>query len=132
MSWFVEADSSLRAAVGRFWDQRHLDDPAAVLYTAIATDVWQLVDPAHPAIWQLVRRIPPRTLLVIVAGFPCQGLTLGGPLRGRAGIASTASCHITAVFAIWHVLHALRPDLELHVVFENAGSMLPEFRRWIL
>ena len=30
-----------------------------------------------------------------------------------AGVASTASSPMVAVFAIWHILHALRPDLEV-------------------
>jgi hypothetical protein len=36
------------------------------------------------------------------------------------------------VFAIWHILRALRPDLDIHVTLENAGSMTTEARQWIL
>ena len=68
----------------------------------------------------------------MVAGSPCQGLTFGGPTRGRAGVVSTASSPIVAVFAIWHILRVHRPDLDIHVVLENAGSMTPESRQWIL
>ena len=131
-SWFVEADGPLRAAVSRHWEQARIDHPSTAPYSPIAEDVWQLVDPSHPAAHQLAGAIPQGTLLLIVAGSPCQGLTAGGPLRGRAGVASAASCAITAVFAVWHVLRSLRPDLEMHVVLENAGSMRPEFRQWIL
>ena len=68
----------------------------------------------------------------IVAGSPCQGLTYGGPTRGRAGVVSTASSPIVAVFATWHIMRSHRPDLTIHVVLENAGSMTPESRQWIL
>ena len=39
---------------------------------------------------------------------------------------------MVAVFAIWHILRIHRPDLVIHVVLENAGSMTPESRQWIL
>ena len=45
---------------------------------------------------------------------------------------STASSPIVSVFAIWHILQSHRPDLAIHVVLENAGSMTPESRQWIL
>ena len=47
-------------------------------------------------------------------------------------MASTTSSPMVAVFAIWHILHALRPDLEIHILLENAGSMSEDSRRWIL
>ena len=100
--------------------------------SSLCEDVWQLLDPAHPAIATLARSIPAHALLLIVAGSPCQGLTYGGPTRGRAGVVSTASSPIVAVFAAWHIMRSHRPDLTIHVVLENAGSMTPESRLWIL
>jgi hypothetical protein len=38
---------------------------------------------------------------------------------------------MVAVFTIWHILLALRPDLEIHILLENAGSMSEDSRRWI-
>ena len=131
-SWFVESDPPLRAAVSQYWAGAQAADPTTAPYTPLCEDVWQLLDPTHPAIDTLVRGIPAHALLLVVAGSPCQGLTYGGPTRGRAGVASTASSPMVAVFAIWHILRSHRPDLAIHVVLENAGSMTPESRQWIL
>ena len=131
-SWFVESDQPLREAVGQLWEQGRAADPTIAPYTPLCDDVWDLVNPAHPAAGTLAREIPGGSLLLIVAGSPCQGLTRGGPTGGRAGVASTASSPIVAVFATWHILRTLRPDLEIHVVIENAGSMTGESRTWIL
>ena len=38
---------------------------------------------------------------------------------------------MVAVFETWHIMRALRPDLEIHVTIENAGSMTAEARTWI-
>jgi hypothetical protein len=131
-SWFVESDQQLRTAVGRHWAATRAADPATAPYSPLCEDVWQLLDASHPACATLARSIPAGALLLIVAGSPCQGLTFGGPTRGRAGVVSTASSPIVAVFAIWHILRSHRPDLDIHVVLENAGSMTPESRQWIL
>jgi hypothetical protein len=131
-SWFVESDQQLRTAVARHWAATRAADPTTAPYTPLCDDVWQLLEPSHPACATLARGIPAGALLLIVAGSPCQGLTFGGPTRGRAGVVSTASSPIVAVFAIWHILHTHRPDLDIHVVIENAGSMTPESRQWIL
>ena len=131
-SWFVESDQQLRTAVARHWAAMRAEDPATAPYSPLCEDVWQLLDPSHPACATLARGIPAGALLLVVAGSPCQGLTFGGPTRGRAGVVSTASSPIVAVFAIWHILRVHRPDLDIHVVLENAGSMTPESRQWIL
>ena len=74
-SWFVESDPPLRTAVSQHWAGVQAADPTAASYTPLCEDVWQLLDPAHPAIDTLVRSIPAHALLLIVAGSPCQGLT---------------------------------------------------------
>ena len=131
-SWFIESDPPLRTAVSQHWARMQEGDPTTAPYSPLCEDVWQLLQPAHPAVETLVRSIPARALLLIVAGSPCQGLTYGGPTCGRAGVVSTASSPIVAVFAIWHIIRSHRPDLTIHVVLENAGSMTPESRQWIL
>ena len=131
-SWFVEANRTLSGAVGRLWARARAEDPAIAPYTSLCDDVWDLLDPTCPAAATLAREIPARALLLIVAGSPCQGLTVGGPTRGRAGVASLASSPLVAVLATWHILHALRPDLEIHLLIENAGSMTEESRSWIV
>ena len=57
-SWFVESDRSLREAVGHHWAHTHAADPATAPNTALCEDVWQLLDPAHPAVDTLARGIP--------------------------------------------------------------------------
>ena len=68
-------------------------------------------------------------MLVVVAGPPCQQLTVAGPWGGRQGLAGPDSVLFFAVPAIVSVVTALRPDIQLLLLVEQAGTTLAQHRR---
>ena len=70
--------------------------------------------------------LPREALTLIVGGSPCQDVLPMGPGRGRTGLCVERSIHFF-VFPVlaWAVFRA-RPDLTVHVVVENAGSIRQE------
>eukprot|EP00974_Lingulodinium_polyedra_P019615 1895296-Lingulodinium_polyedra.AAC.1 len=86
-----------------------------------------LKDDAAP-LRQVLGATPPGALLLIVGGSPCQDLTIAGPSRGRLGLAGAHSVQYYAIPAIASAAAALRPDVEVHAMCENAGTTKGEFR----
>ena len=76
-------------------------------------------------------QLPANTLLLVIAGSPCQQLTTIGPGRGELGICGEESSLVLTVPLIAGELQRRRPDIRVHVLLENAGSMLPIHREAI-
>eukprot|EP00975_Prorocentrum_lima_P030339 6361468-Prorocentrum_lima.AAC.1 len=74
---------------------------------------------------RLLGELPRNSLRLLVAGAPCQQLTTMGPYRGRLGLCGLDSRHLFAVPYIAHLIQTLRSDARVHVLIENAASMLP-------
>ena len=70
--------------------------------------------------------------MLIVAGSPCVQLTIAGASRGRQGLCGQDSVHFFVVPVVRWAILRVRPDLCVHVVVENAASMLPLHRDAIL
>ena len=76
--------------------------------------------------------LPEGTLVLVVAGSPCQQLTHGGRLRGRQGLCGQQSVQFYAVPVVAWFLAEYRADLRVHIVLESAASMEALFRDAIL
>ena len=70
----------------------------------------------------MLRGIPRGALLLIIAGSPCQDLTVAGRYRGRLGIAGPQSVLFYAVPVVARAVSEIRPDIVVHVLLENAGT----------
>eukprot|EP00969_Alexandrium_andersonii_P262911 11621981-Alexandrium_andersonii.AAC.1 len=62
-------------------------------------------------------------MLLIVAGSPCQQLATAGAGAGRLGLRGPTSVLFWATPSIAHLAQQLRPDVNVQVVVENAGSV---------
>ena len=80
-AWHVEAEDRISAAVTGAWASAQ----GAGSYVSLGNDVWQLL--AQPyRLRAALARLPRGALLLIVAGSPCQDLTVGGRHRGQLGL----------------------------------------------
>ena len=80
----------------------------------------------------MLARLPQGALLLVVAGSPCQQLSTLGAHNGRLGLCGRTSSLFFVIPVVCAILQALRPDLLVHVLVENAGSMLGHFKKGIL
>ena len=70
--------------------------------------------------------LAPDALWLVVAGSPCQDLTLAGELKGLLGLTGpTSSLFYYVHLAIWLLQIRLGP-VRVRFLVENAGSMLKE------
>ena len=129
-SWFVERDAALSHAVQRWWARRG-PSSGAVPHRQLGADVWDLLHPGHAGVQEVCGTLPLGSLLLVVAGSPCQQLTTMGRGGGELGLCGGDSCHFLAIPLLCHLLQCLRPDLLIHLVVENAGSMLARHREAI-
>ena len=72
--------------------------------------------------------IPRGSLVLIIGGRPCVQLTFGGPMEGRQGLCGPASVLFYAFPIIAYALRLRRPDCNVQVVVEIAGTTRPEHR----
>ena len=119
----------LRAAVGTAWTRRCASDGRPP-YQALCADVLDLLTSPGP-LQQVAVALPRDSVLLIVAGPPCQDLTRAGHGQGLRGICGQRSSLAVTVPAVAHVLQRLRPDLHVHVLLESSGSMQATHRRAI-
>ena len=148
-SAFVEHDRTLANRVANVWNNEVSSGRTQVAHTPIASDIWDLCRPENRPLGTLtsVARLPPdqNTPLsrfaqslpagcttFIVAGSPCQQLTFAGRYRGMQGLCGADSVLFFAVPTVAWALQKLRPDTNVHVVLENAGSMQPRHKAAIM
>ena len=86
-------------------------------------DVWDLLRNDGMALRPMLAQLPHGALLLVVAGSPCQQLTALGHREGRIGLCGRTSSLFYVVPTLCAVLQDLRPDLKVHAVVENAGTM---------
>ena len=91
----------------------------------LADDVWDLFRQGMRPLKQMLQAVPTGGLLLAIGGFPCTQLSIAGPLRGRLGLAGQDSSLFFVFPAVARAVQELRPDVIVHVLAENAGSMLP-------
>ena len=103
------------------WRRRCAQDGSPP-YTALAGDVLDLLSFPQP-LWQKATAMPHGGLLLIIAGPPCQDLTVGPQRSGLRGICGHRSQLAVLVPAVALVLQQLRPDLRVHVLLESSGSV---------
>ena len=120
----VESDPALAQATEDTWRRTACE----VGLDFLAKDVWDLVQDDGRRLKAFCAGLPIGTIVLVVAGSPCQDLTYAGVADGpgrriRAGLCGRASSAFWAVPLICHRLAAFRPDLRVEVVVENAGSM---------
>ena len=65
-------------------------------------------------------------------GPPCQDLTKAGASAGTLGLTGARSSDVYVFPGLRRVVQVARPDLEVHVLVDNAGSLLPPHRQAIL
>ena len=95
-------------------------------YQRLAADVWDLLRQDGGRFQRLCELLPREALTLLIGGSPCQDVSPMGPGRGRMGLCGEGSIHFFVFPALaWAVARA-RPDLTVHVVVENAGSIRPE------
>ena len=129
-SFFAESNVSLGRAVERAWGQEAAARNIPP-HTCVAFNVWDLLH--SPRILRnLLDQVPLGALFLVAGGPPCQDLTKAGASGGAAGVAGARSSDVYAFPAICRVVQVARPDLTLHVMVENAGSILPPHRQVIL
>lgn len=119
--WFAESDTDLRERVDAFWARRAQDQGGAG-HEGIAGDVWDLLRDNSAALLARVRTIPPDTLLLLVAGPPLLQLPPAATCGGRVGICGRESVQALAVPLLAQVAAAARPDVQVYVVLEHAGT----------
>jgi len=114
----------LRAAAEDAWREH------AVPHRAASADVWDLVR-RRALLRDVLGSVPTGGVLLVVAGSPCQQLTTFSRDEGHQGLGGPDSAFFFAVPTLCWVVEQIRPDVAVHCVVENAGSMLP-FHRGIM
>ncbi len=128
-SAFAEIQASLGCAVQRLW-AAEATATGCTPHQYIAQDVWDIFrcKAGRTPLHDFADGLPAATTVLIVAGPPCQDLTAASQQGGQRGLCGDRSCHFYAVpIAAW-CLQKLRPDLSVHAVVENAGSMRPIYK----
>ena len=123
-SFYVEKDNALAAAVDKYWQER-TQQGRGPRHQRLAEDVWDLFRDGMRPLKQVLRAVPIGGLLLVIGGFPCKQLSVAGPLRGRLGLAGQDSPLFFIFPALARAVQELRPDVIVHILAENAGSMLP-------
>ena len=123
-SFFVEKDGSLASAVEKYWQEKARRGQGPP-HLRLADDVWDLFRNGMQPLKQALQAVPVGGLLLAIGGFPCKQLSVTGPHRGRLGLAGQDSSLFFIFPALARAAQELRPDVIVHVLAENAGSMLP-------
>ncbi len=103
-SIFAEQDNDLARAVERCWAVR-TSLSRQPKHRRSAGNVWDLLRKSDDTSGQWPLRdfaagLPPGTLILVIAGSPCQDLTSAGRLQGRRGICGDRSVLIHAVSVV--------------------------------
>ena len=124
--WFAESEDHLASSVAKHWAARRRQGGPS--FDRVAGDAWDLLKHKGGALAGMLAEIEPGAMLVIVGGSPCQQLTLAGRHGGREGLCGDDSWNFYVFPLILHAARRARPDIDVHVTVENAGSMMEEFR----
>ena len=84
-SVFVEMRDDYSAAIESHWD-KFARDTGAVPHRRLVRDVWELFRESPSPLRTFAAALPAACLLLVIAGTPCQQLTVAGPLDGRMGL----------------------------------------------
>ena len=95
-------------------------------------DVWQTVSAYAAGVVGFLRAAPPNHLILVVAGSPCQDLTSIHKDGGRLGLVGGRSVNFHVIPLLLYFLARAFPKALIVPLIENAGSMLPRFRDYIL
>ena len=130
--WFAESEDHLANPVARHW--ANCRGRGGSSYESVAGDVWDLGLLRHKgrALAAMRAKVEPNALHVIIGGSPCQQLTLAGRHGGKEGLCGDDSWNFYVFPLILHAAKQARPDVEMHVAVENAGSMIEKFKRAII
>ena len=132
-SAFAELQPNLASAVQALWAQQ-AQTSGGPPHSCIAHDVWDLFRPSSGStpLHHFAQDLPFGTCVLLIAGPPCQDLTVATRAAGTRGLCGDRSCHFYATpLAAW-CLQAIRPDLIVHVLVENVSSMKTMFRAEIV
>ena len=128
--WFAESEDHLANPVARHWANRR--GQGGPSYERVAGDVWDLLRHKGRALAAMLVEVEPNALLVIIGGSPCQQLTRAGRHGGKEGLCGDDSWNFYVFPLILHAANQARPDVEVHVTVENAGSMMEKFKLAII
>ena len=122
---YAELDAVLASAVEGYW-AAGVRARGWLPYHRLAADVWDLLRQDGGRFQRLCELLPSDASALLIGGSPCQDVSPMGPGRGRTGLCGERSIHFF-VFPVlaWAITWA-RPDLTVHVVVENAGSIKQE------
>jgi hypothetical protein len=96
------------------------------------TDVWDIVRNKALVLREFLAQIGEDDPVILVAGSPCQDLTLYGPSKGILGVCGETSRHFNVIPVIIAIIQALQPSRFVFVTTENAGSMLAHHLLYML
>ena len=148
-SAFVEHDTQLSRQVATVWNREVDHGRTTVPHVPIASDIWDLCrselcplgttnyngnqqDNLVTPLSRFAQTLPDGCITIIIAGSPCQQLTYAGRYRGGQGLCGPDSVLFFAVPTVAWILQELRPDINVQVVLENAGSMQSIHRATIM
>eukprot|EP00969_Alexandrium_andersonii_P064243 2829640-Alexandrium_andersonii.AAC.1 len=86
-SWYVECDRGLADRLEGYWVWR-ADVTGEVPSVPLAYDVWGLFRDGAAPLRRLLEGTPLNSVVLVVAGSPCQDLTYAGSTRGAEGAVS--------------------------------------------
>ena len=124
--WFSEIDDRLAVPVARHWAERR--EAGGPPFERVAGDVWDLLRNRGRTLVDVLAKVEPGAMLVVAGGSPCQQLTLAGLHAGREGLCGSESWNFYVFPLVVHAIKIARPDVVVHVVVENAGSMVAKFK----
>ena len=125
----AEIDKTAIKASLNVWgpDSPSFENPIPLVFY----DVWHLIHLKLIPLAQVLAQHPFGSVILIIAGSPCQDFTFAGPFRGNLGLAGPSSVMFFSVCLLLYAIHELRPDIDIVYMFENAGSMHLKFRHAI-
>ena len=95
-------------------------------------DVWELLHDHGQLLKEIGILFPNCRRIVVVAGSPCQDLTYMNAWKGLLGILGPRSKHFQIIPVFLIAMEILLPRHRISLIIENAGSMRPIHREFIL
>eukprot|EP00974_Lingulodinium_polyedra_P133274 11224961-Lingulodinium_polyedra.AAC.1 len=84
-SYFAEINSDLGNAAKRLWQQWERAG-CGIAHSPVADDVWDILRNGAAPLRRVLQSVPPRGLVLIAGGSPCQELTVVGSSHGTLGL----------------------------------------------